>query len=94
METPDNLDDLLSELRSNQHQAMSKAVTCDKITHDDLAFIQNMLDSIGSGSKAIFVALHPDRKLQYILLNTSRAGSLALLAKVMERVAEAIENDR
>lgn len=94
MDTPENIDGLLAELRANQHPDLSKAVTCDSIANDDLAFVQRILGSLESGSRAIFVALHPDGKLQYIMLNTNRAGSLSLLADVMKRVAEAIANDR
>ena len=39
------------------------------------------------------VVLHPNDRMQYMLLNTNRAGAIALLAKVMQRTAEALEAD-
>ena len=41
----------------------------------------------------IFVVLHPNDRMQYMLLNTNRAGAIALLARVMQRTAEALEAD-
>jgi hypothetical protein len=93
METPENIDGLLAELRADKCGDESKTVTCDRIRNDDLAFVQKILDSLASGSRAIFVAMHPDGKFQYVILNTSRVGSLALLDDVMKRIAEAIAND-
>ena len=48
------------------------------------------MDSVTTGSKGIFVVLHPNDRMQYMLLNTNRAGAIALLAKVMQRTAEAL----
>ena len=52
-----------------------------------------ILKSIKQGSKGVFVVLHPNDRMQYMLLNTNRAGAIALLAKVMQRTAEALEAD-
>jgi hypothetical protein len=64
------------------------------VHEDDRAFVERILDSITTGSKGIFVVLHPmqNDRLEYMLLNTNRAGGIALLAKVLQRLAEVLES--
>jgi hypothetical protein len=86
MDVPENLDTFLSDLLAEE----SAAVQLDA---EDRAFIDRILKSITTGSKGIFVVLHPNDRMQYMLLNTNRAGAIALLARVMQRTAEALEAD-
>jgi hypothetical protein len=86
MEVPKNLDTFLKELLAEE----SVPVQLDE---EDRAFIDRILKSITTGSKGIFVVLHPNDRMQYMLLNTNRAGAIALLARVMQRTAEALEAD-
>ena len=86
MDVPKNLDTFLKELLAEE----SVPVQLDE---EDRAFIDRILKSITTGSKGIFVVLHPNDRMQYMLLNTNRAGAIALLAKVMQRTAEALEAD-
>jgi len=86
MDVPENLDIFLNELLSEE----SATVQLDA---EDRAFIDRILKSITTGSKGIFVVLHPNDRMQYMLLNTNRAGAIALLARVMQRTAEALEAD-
>jgi hypothetical protein len=60
---------------------------------EDRAFIDRILSSIREGSKGVFVVLHPNDRMQYMLLNTNRAGAIALLAKIMSRTAETLSAD-
>ena len=78
------LSDLLKEEESNG---------CVQLDEEDRAFIERILKSITLGSKGVFVVVHPNDRMQYMLLNTNRAGAIALLAKVMQRTAEALEAD-
>ena len=86
MDVPKNLDTFLKELLAEE----SAPVQLDE---EDRAFIDRILKSITTGSKGIFVVLHPNDRMQYMLLNTNRAGAIALLARVMQRTAEALEAD-
>jgi hypothetical protein len=86
MDVPENLDTFLHELLADD----SATVQLDA---EDRAFIDRILKSITTGSKGIFVVLHPNDRMQYMLLNTNRAGAIALLARVMQRTAEALEAD-
>jgi len=85
MDMPENLDKFLNGLLTDDEMI--------QLDEEDRAFIDRILKSITTGSKGIFVVLHPNDRMQYMLLNTNRAGALALLAKVMQRTAEALEAD-
>ncbi|HYZ16933.1 MAG TPA: hypothetical protein VE591_11050 [Candidatus Acidoferrum sp.] len=86
MDCPDNLDLFLRDLLKEEGGAV-------QLDDEDKAFIDRILRSITQGSKGVFVVLHPNDRMQYMLLNTNRAGAIALLAKVMQRTAEALEAD-
>jgi len=86
MDVPENLDTFLKDLLADE----SAPVQLDE---EDRAFIERILKSITTGSKGVFVVLHPNDRMQYMLLNTNRAGAIALLARVMQRTAEALETD-
>jgi hypothetical protein len=88
MDVPENLDSFLNKLLHEEQEG--SAVQLDE---EDKAFIDRIVKSITTGSKGIFVVLHPNERMQYMLLNTNRAGAIALLAKVMQRTAEALEAD-
>ena len=86
MDVPENLDGFLKELLEEDEATV-------QLDAEDRAFIDRILKSITTGSKGIFVVLHPNDRMQYMLLNTNRAGAIALLARVMQRTAEALEAD-
>jgi hypothetical protein len=86
MDVPSNLDTFLKELLAEESVPV-------QLDDEDRAFIDRILKSITTGSKGIFVVLHPNDRMQYMLLNTNRAGAIALLARVMQRTAEALEAD-
>jgi hypothetical protein len=86
MDVPENLDTFLKELLVQEEASV-------QLDAEDRAFIERILKSITTGSKGIFVVLHPNDRMQYMLLNTNRAGAIALLARVMQRTAEALEAD-
>jgi hypothetical protein len=88
MEVPENLDALLSDILRDEQRGCPV-----QLDDEDKAFIDRIMNSITTGSKGIFVVLHPNDRMQYMLLNTNRAGAIALLAKVMQRTAEALEAD-
>jgi hypothetical protein len=88
MDVPDNLDSFLNKLLSEEQEGSPV-----QLDEEDKAFIDRIVKSITTGSKGIFVVLHPNERMQYMLLNTNRAGAIALLAKVMQRTAEALEAD-
>ena len=86
MDVPENLDTFLKDLLADESAPV-------QLDDEDRAFIDRILKSITTGSKGVFVVLHPNDRMQYMLLNTNRAGAIALLAKVMQRTAEALEAD-
>jgi hypothetical protein len=86
MDCPDNLDLFLRDLLKEEGGAV-------QLDDEDKAFIDRILKSITQGSKGVFVVMHPNDRMQYMLLNTNRAGAIALLAKVLQRTAEALEAD-
>ena len=86
MDVPENIDGFLKELLAEEEATV-------QLDAEDRAFIDRILKSITTGSKGIFVVLHPNDRMQYMLLNTNRAGAIALLARVMQRTAEALEAD-
>jgi hypothetical protein len=89
MDVPENMDSFLNELLKDE-EVGSMVVQLDD---EDRRFIDRILKSITQGSKGVFVVVHPNDRMQYMLLNTNRAGAVALLAKVMQRTAEALEAD-
>ncbi|GAC1597050.1 MAG: hypothetical protein NVS3B28_28810 [Candidatus Velthaea sp.] len=88
MDVPNNLDSFLNDLLREEQEGSSII-----LDDEDKAFIDRIVKSITTGSKGVFVVLHPNDRMQYMLLNTNRAGAIALLAKVMQRTAEALEAD-
>jgi hypothetical protein len=88
MDVPENMDTFLSDLLKEE-----ESNGCVQLDEEDRAFIERILKSITLGSKGVFVVVHPNDRMQYMLLNTNRAGAIALLAKVMQRTAEALEAD-
>jgi hypothetical protein len=86
MDTPEDLDSYLAEL-------LQPSETAVEIGPDERAFVERMLKSIASGSKGLFVVLHPNDRMQYMFLNASRPDAIALLALVMQRTAEALQTD-
>jgi hypothetical protein len=95
METPDNLDDFLAGLIRQAADGGTADGSAEdvKLNRDQRAFIERILDSVTTGSKGVFVVLHPNERMQYMLLNTNRAASIALLANVIQRTGEALEAD-
>ena len=88
MDVPENLDVFLRGLLA-QEQAGHPI----QLDDEDRAFIERIMGSITTGSKGVFIVLHPDDRMQYLLLNTNRAGAITLLAKIMQRTAETLEAD-
>jgi hypothetical protein len=86
MEVPSNLDLFLRDMLSEDELQVA-------LDAQDRAFVERIVTSITAGTKGVFVALHPDDRMQYMLLNTDRAGAIALLARVLQRTAEALEAD-
>lgn len=86
MNVPDNLDAFLQQMLKEESASFHLA-------DEDKAFIDRVLRSITKGSKGVFVVLHPNDHMQYMLLNTNRVGAIALLAKIMQRTAEGLEAD-
>ena len=92
MDTPENLDAFLTDLlqhRSDEEPA--KPVV--ELDNDDRAFLERIMESVTAGSKGIFIVLHPNGQMQYMLLNTKGAGAIVLLATVMQRHAETLAAD-
>ncbi len=85
MEFPGDLDAFLNDILAPP--------PISDVTPEDRAFINRILRSIAFESKGIFLVLHPDERMEYMLLNTNRAGAIALLARVMQRTAEFLERD-
>ena len=86
MDVPDDLEALLRKLVQKEAEGSALAA-------EDRVFVDRILDSITHGSKGVFIALHPNNDMQYLLLNTDRVGAIALLARVMQRTAEALQAD-
>jgi hypothetical protein len=92
MELPENLDGFLTNLLQ-QDSADEESASRVKRDSDERAFVERIINSVSSGSRGIFVVLHPNDRMQYMLQNVNRAGAIALLAKVMQRIAEVLEAD-
>ena len=103
---PNNFEQDLAEFRNKLDDVLGHILGADKdsglqdaqhhhveLDDEDRAFVERIMDSVTTGSKGIFVVLHPNDRMQYMLLNTNRAGAIALLAKVLQRTAEALEDD-
>lgn len=90
METPKNLDLFLANLIQ---EAAADDAPHVELDDDQRAFIERILDSVTTGSKGIFIVLHPNDRMQYMMLNTNRASAIGLLANVMQRTGEALEAD-
>jgi hypothetical protein len=86
MDVPNDLDAALRALLRDERKRCY-------LSDEDLAFLDRLLDSIQDGSRGVFVVIHPDERMQYMLLNTNRAGAIGLLAKVLQRTAESLEGD-
>jgi hypothetical protein len=50
-------------------------------------FIAHIMDSVTTGSKGIFVLLHPNDRMQY-MLNVDRTGAMSLLALAKTRISD------
>jgi len=67
MEVPSNLDTFLKDLLAEEEATV-------QLDAEDRAFVDRILKSITTGSKGIFVVLHPNDRMQYMLLNTNRVA--------------------
>jgi hypothetical protein len=91
MDIPENLDAFLTDLLHNSsHEEPAQHVELD---NDDRAFVERIMESVTTGSKGVFIVLHPNDQMQYMLLNTKGAGAIVLLATVMQRHAETLAAD-
>ena len=63
------------------------------LADDDLAFVEHICNSITGGSMGVFVVIHPDDRMQYMVLGTNRNGAIALLATVIQRLTKAHRTD-
>ena len=91
MDIPENLDGFLTTVLGNSPDDVpAPRVELDEVEH---AFVDRMMDSVTTGSNGIVVMLHPNDRLQCLLLNTNRAHAVTVLATVIKRIAEAIETD-
>jgi hypothetical protein len=90
MYPPDNLDALLAELRATKHDGQ---VTCEALTDDDLAFVQRALDGLKTGSRGVLAMITPDDRLQYITLNAKELSAIAILGRIVTRIAERINEE-
>lgn len=84
MDIPNDLDAALRALLRDERKRCY-------LSDEDLAFLDRLLDSIQEGSRGVFVVIHPDERMQYMLLNTNRPGAISLLAKVLQRTAETLD---
>jgi hypothetical protein len=91
MDIPENLDAFLINLL--EHSSDEDPAPQVELDDDDRAFVERIMESVAAGSKGIFIVLHPNEQLQYMLLNTKGAGALVLLATVMQRHAETLAAD-
>jgi hypothetical protein len=91
MDIPESLDAFLTNLL--QPSSDEEPALHVELDDDDRAFLERIMESVTTGSKGIFIVLHPNDHLQYMLLNTKGAGAIVLLAKVMQRHAESLEAD-
>jgi hypothetical protein len=91
MDVPQDLDAFLAELlNSSAEKKLGRRLDLDA---DDRAFVERILESVTTGSKAVFVVLHPNDRLQYMLLNANRVNAVALLSEVILRTAQALRSD-
>jgi hypothetical protein len=72
MDTPKDLDAFLNDLL--EHRADEAEATRIDLDAEDRAFVERIVDSVAMGSKAIFIVLQSNDQMQYMLLNTKRAG--------------------
>jgi len=86
MYAPDDLDGLLTQLLQR-----TPAVR-QPIDHYDREFIDGIIKAVETGSRAVFIVLHPNDDLQYILLNENLDGALKLLDAVRDRTRQARNN--
>ena len=90
MEAPKDLDGFLHSLLERRRLANA---TNPAIDDDARVFIERIINAMTSGSKGVFAVMHPDERMQYVLLNTGRAGAVGLLARILQRTAETLEAD-
>ena len=81
MDTPDDIDGLLRELRRR------KLTRFEHIADEDTQFIEYVLGQCEKGSKGIVAVLHPNNKMQYILIGVDHDSAVDLLVKILIRVA-------
>ncbi len=89
MEIPSDIDRLLSSILDE-----AKPTSNGRLSVEDRAFLNRMIQAIDSGSKGVFVVVNPDNSLDYLIANETRIGAIALLARMIQRTARHIEADR
>jgi hypothetical protein len=73
------LDELLRTIRDNP-------CTVDPA---DRAFIESMITRAESGSRGVFAMIHPNGRMQFILLGAKdTSGAMGIIARVMLRLSE------
>jgi len=95
METPHDIDLLLSSIleSSKSNKPQIGHAGGERLSADDRAFLDRMIQAINDGSKAVFMVVNPDNSLDYLIANESRVGAIAMLARMIQRTARHIEEE-
>ncbi len=91
----EEVDKILREILSDEQRTkeIDAMLDCDdkfEIDSSDLAFIKKMLDSCRKGSQAVFIALHPNDRMQYMVIGIEDEdylrGGIALVAMALSQL--------
>ena len=93
METPQDIDLLLSSILESSKGTKALTGSGERLSADDRAFLDRMIGAINDGSKAVFMVVNPDNSLDYLIANESRVGAIAILARMIQRTARHIEEE-
>lgn len=95
METPQDIDLLLNSIleSSKSNKPLTGNPAGERLSADDRAFLNRMIQGINDGSKAVFMVVNPDNSLDYLIANESRVGAIAMLARMIQRTARHIEEE-
>jgi hypothetical protein len=55
---------------------------------EDRAFAEKILNSVTSGSQGVFAVVHPDGRMQYIIINGDVLDGIVLLSKIISQMSK------
>ena len=74
-------------------QSTVRELSLSHLSSDDRDFIVNMVNAVDFGSKGLFIVANADNSTDYMMANVSDVEAVAMLARMIQRIAARMKAD-